>query len=115
MDSDTARARTDTRCTRQTDVASSLSNFRNTEDMNNAGAFQLFLCKFDAALAENKKLILKKKIKAKTCFKRKREFFWLQLEHHKERYYFLTHIQTDYEKIEKPIDFGDIAKVKDVI
>lgn len=59
--------------------------------------------------------IKKKKIKAKTCFKRKREFFWLQLEHHKERYYFLTHIQTDYEKIEKPIDFGDIAKVKDVI
>lgn len=57
----------------------------------------------------------KKKIKAKTCFKRKREFFWLQLEHYKERYYFLTHIQTDYEKIEKPIDFGDIAKVKDII
>lgn len=76
LDFDTAKARTDTRCTRQTDVASSLSNFRNTEDMNNAGAFQLFLCKFDAALAENKKLILKKKrLKPKLALKENENSF----------------------------------------
>lgn len=56
----------------------------------------------------------KKRLKPKLALK-ENENSWLQLEHHKERYYFLTHIETDYEKIEKPIDFGDIAKVKDVI
>lgn len=93
----------------------SSSNSRFTEDLTNAEAFQLFSCKLDAALAENKKSILKE-FEAKTSATQGKEnSVDFKLEHHKERYNFLTDIQSDFEKIEKLIDFGNIAIVKDVI
>nr|XP_034329778.1 uncharacterized protein LOC117690277 isoform X2 [Crassostrea gigas] len=63
----------------------SSSNSRFTEDLTNAEAFQLFSCKLDAALAENKKSILKE-FEAKTSATQGKEnSVDFKLEHHKER------------------------------
>jgi hypothetical protein len=87
----------------------------STVDLTNAEAFQLFSCKLDAALAENKKTILKE-FEAKTsALQEKGRSFDFKLEHHKERYNLLSDIQLKFEKIDKLIDFGDIVKVKDII
>lgn len=68
----------------------SSSKSRFTEDLTNAEAFQLFSCKLDAAMAENKKLILKE-FEAKTSATQGKEnSVDFKLEHHKERYNFFN-------------------------
>lgn len=89
----------------------SSSKSRFTEDLTNAEAFQLFSCKLDAAMAENKKIDFKR-IRSQ---KGKRILLTSNLNTIKRGTIFLTDIQSDFEKIEKRFDFGDIAIVKDVI
>ncbi|XP_061186292.1 uncharacterized protein LOC133194331 [Saccostrea echinata] len=86
-----------------------------TENLTNAEAFQLFSCKLDAALAENKKLLLKElEAKKSTSFSKENSVDF-KLEHHKERYNFLTDLQSDFESIDKYIDYGDVLNAKEII
>ncbi|XP_062613052.1 uncharacterized protein LOC134274832 [Saccostrea cucullata] len=85
------------------------------EDLTNAEAFHLFSRKLDVALAENKKLLLKElEAKNSTCVSRESSVDF-KLDHHKERYNFLTDLQSDFESIDKFIDFGDSLNAKEII
>ena len=93
-DSDSSRGSPDRRSLHGlSGVPMSSAQGNSSVDLTNAEAFQLFSCKLDAAFAENKKTILKE-FEAKTsAFQDKGSSFDFKLEHHKERYNFLSDIQ----------------------
>ena len=68
----------------------------NFEDLTNAEALymQLFSIKLDVVLAENKKMQVREFERKPNAAKETVDF---KLDHHKERYYFLSNIETNLE------------------
>jgi hypothetical protein len=84
-------------------------------DLSNAEAFQLFSFKLDAALAENKKLILREFDNRSSNNQTRESTPVFSVDHHRERYNFFVEVESDLDKITNFIEFSELSNAKDCI
>ncbi|XP_062581176.1 uncharacterized protein LOC134242979 [Saccostrea cucullata] len=83
-------------------------------DLSNVEAHQLFAYKLDSALAENKKTILQE-LDSRTASTLPDKNLDFKLAHHKERFLFLSELQSNFESIHKFVERGEFSGIEKLI